>query len=381
MPLTRDHYGPGDRQPRRLRDFNQLFTEWYDPRRNMTRVRMLQGDVASIEDAIDMIEVLMRIHQTHFEVNKENPWHIHFPHMLVEPVVGDKIHNVTTDEVYTVSHLGRDPYYQSWDHTCILTGSTAPARTDRLALIDEGRLIRFRLGYPMESTKDIVETDGVLGHSEGEPWRPTITCRLRRKEPASWGKHPFSDQKVLKPQLIETFRDPDDRETYSLEVYRQPFDNMLQFDCWDVNPLAALRLAEWLEQFMRRHVGTLKRQGVSEILFWDQRDQEAREQWREGIVTQSIRYFFRTETLSVVRRSNLVYKSLHLRVVKHNEGLSGGSAPSGEVLWFGRVHNTSGDYLYGTFDIEDHGWAEPVTLASNTGDPFDGVTGQFETRP
>jgi hypothetical protein len=50
-------------------------------------------------------------------------------------------------------------------------------------------------------------------------------------------------------------------------------------------------------------------------------------------------------------------------------------------LWFGRVHNSSGDYLYGTFDIEDHGWAEPITLASNTGDPYDGVTGQFETRP
>ena len=232
----------------------------------------------------------------------------------------------------------------------------------------------------MESTKEVTETEGDLGHAEGEPWRPTITARLRRKEPASWGKHPFSEQKVIKPQLIEIFRDPEDRETYSLEIWRQPFDQLIQFDCWDVNPLGALRTAEWFERFMRTHVGTLKRHGVSEILFWDQRDNDAREQWREGIIAQSVRYFFRTETLSVVRRSNLTTMSLHLRVVKHNEGLLGGS-PSGEILWFGRVHNSSGDYLYGTFDIEDHAQAEPVTLASNTGDPFDGVTGQFETRP
>ena len=191
MPLTRDSYGPGSRQPRRLRDFNQIFTEWYDPRRNMTRVRMLQGDCASIEDVVDMIEVLMRIHQVHFELNVENEWHIHFPYMLVEPRIGDKIHNITTDEVYTVSHLGRDPYYQSWDHTCILTGSTAPTRTDRLALVDEDRLLRFRLSYPQESAKDITATDGETGNAEGESWRPTITVRLRRKEPASFGKRPF----------------------------------------------------------------------------------------------------------------------------------------------------------------------------------------------
>lgn len=381
MPLTREQYGAGNRQPRRLRDFNQIFTEWYDPRRRMTRVRMLSGDTASVEDALDMIEALVAIHQAHFEPSITNSWHIRFPYMLVEPVVGDKILNLTTDEVYAIAHINRDPYYQSWDQTCILEGYTAPTRTDRLQIIDKNRLIRFRLGYPMESAEEIKKSSGELGSAESGNWVPTITARLRRKEPASTGKYPFAEQKALKPQLFETFRDPTDRETYSLEIWRQAYDNLVQFECWDVNPLGALRLAEWLEEFMRVHIGTLRRNGVGEILFWDQRDQDAREQWREGIVSHSVRYVFRTETLSVVRRSNLRKMSLHLRVVKHNEGLSGGSDPSGDIMWFGRVHNTSGDYLYGTFDIEDHGWAEPITLASNTGDPFDGVTGQFETRP
>jgi len=381
MPLSRESYGPGE-NIHKLRDFNKQFVEWYDPRRNMTRVRLLQGDCANLEDAFDMIEGLLRIYQSQHEVNRESAWHLHFPNMIVEPHVGDKIHNITTDEIYEVQFLGRDPYHQVWDHTCILSGTTSPLRTDRLVVIDKDRLISFTLGYPMHSTKRVTETDGALGHAESEPWRPTITARLRRKEPASIGSHPFGDRKVIKPMLMETFRDPEDRETFSLEIWRQPFDNMIQFDCWDVNPLGALRLSEWFEQFMRTHVGTLKRHGVAEILFWDQRDQEAREQWREGIVAQSVRYFFRTETLSVVRRSNLTTMSLHLRVVKHESGLHGGGPwPSGEELWFGRVHNSSGDYLYGTFDIEDHAYADPRTLTSNTGDPFDGVTGQFEIRP
>lgn len=379
MPLTRQHYNTATHD-RDLRDFNKQYVEWYDPRRRMTRVRRLQGDKANIEDCVDMIEKLLRIHQAHHEVNKDNNWHIHFPFMFVAPKKDDRIYNKTTNEVYKVVHVNIDPFYQDWDHTVILSGTTAPARTDQLEVINDDRLIRFRLGYPLESTKDVTRTEGDLGHSEGEPWQPTITARVRRKEPASIGKHPFGESKVIKPQLFEIFRDPDDRENYSIEVWRQPFDQMVDFDCWDTNPAIALQLAEWFEQFMNHHIGTLRRHGVGEILFWDQRDEDAREQWREGIVAQSVRYVIRTENLWTVRRSNLRRLSLHLRVVKHNEGLLGGS-PSGEVLYFGRVHDSSGDYLYGTFDIEDHAWAEPVTLASNTGDPFDGVTGQFETRP
>jgi len=379
MPAMREQYGRGAKE-RSLRDFNKHFIEWYDPRRKMTRLRKLQGDCANIEDCIDMIEKLVVIHQAHAEINKENGWHVQFPYMIVEPRKGDKIYNKTTEEVYTVEWLGRDPIYQNWDQTVWLSGVTEPLVTDQLQIINEDRLIRFRLGYPMEATKDITDTDGALGHAESEPWQPTITARIRRKEPASIGKHPFGESKVLKPQLFEIFRDPENREFYSIEIWRQPFDQLVQFDCWDVNPLAALRLAEWFEQFMTVHIGTLRRHGVGEILFWAQRDKEASEQWREGIVGHNVQYIVKTESLSVVRRSNLRSLNLHLRIVKHNEGLTGGS-PSGEILWFGRVHNSSGDYLYGTFDIEDHGWAEPVELASNTGDPFDGITGQFETRP
>ena len=380
MPLTRNDYSPTRVATHDLRDWNKHFIEWYDSRRKMTRVRMLQGDNANIEDCLDMIEHLLAIHQAHHEVSKEDNWWIRFPNMIVEPREDDKIYNVTTEEVYTVKYLGRDPKYQVWDSRVYLSGVTAPLVSDQLQIIDKNRLVRFRLGNPMEPAKTVTSTEGELGHSESEPWRPTVTARIRKKEPASIGKHPFGESKVLKPQLFEIFRDPLNRKFHSIEIWRQPYEQLVQFDCWDTNNLGALRLAEWFTQFMREHIGTLRRHGVGEILFWTQRDKEASEQWREGILGYNVQYVIKTESLSVVRRANLRSLSLHLRVVKHSQGFSGG-IPSGEAMYFGRVHDTSGDYLYGTFDIEDHGWDDPVELASNTDDPFDGVTGQFETRP
>ena len=64
--------------------FSDRYMEWYDPRRNMTRLRMLKPGIhpweqpASVEDAIDMVELLLERYQMTFNVSEFHPWQIEF---------------------------------------------------------------------------------------------------------------------------------------------------------------------------------------------------------------------------------------------------------------------------------------------------------------
>ena len=173
---------------------------------------------------------------------------------------------------------------------------------------------------------------------------------------------PFGDRKQLKPREFEVFRDQEEPARNSIIVWRQAFDNLVRFDCWEQDPMKALILNAWFERFMQLYTGVLKRNGVSEILYWERRDIQANERWRDELVGYYTQYYMRTEQLTVQKQRNLTDIVFRMRVAKHPVGAFGGDPMTGEMLWFGRTHNDTGGYLYGTFEIEDHGAIDPWLL-------------------
>jgi len=267
-----------------------------------------------------------------------------------------------------VEHVQIDPETRVWNRWLRLSGPTGaePLQTDNLLWSDKDKLfVRFVLAFPVSDAKPPQETDGVLGSKKYGPWRPTITARIAKREP--WGiDYPFSDRKQLKPKLFEVFRDPGDRARYSIEIWRQAYDNLVTFDCWAQDPLEAARLVTWFEDFLMQFVGVLKFNGVSEILEWERKDIQADERWRDDLVGQRSVFYFRTEKLRATKRRNLTNLVFRMRVARHPAGyVPGGNPATGDQLWYWRVHNDTGSYLYGSFEVEEHGWDIPTHLPAD----------------
>ncbi len=345
-----------------LDDFDDRYIEFIDTRTNLRRVRLLADSVADVEDSIEMIELLLEKYQMHFTLHPNSSWLVQFPYLLIEPQIGAQIFNKTTEEVYTVKNLSLDPHSRLWDHWVELEGYTAPEATDSFMWVTpDDNLVRFTLGFHSNEAKVTEATSGVLGDKQYGPWRPTITVRITKREPWSMDR-PFGDRKQLKPREFEIFRDREDPTRNSIIVWRQAFDNLVRFDCWEQDPLKALRLNSWFERFMQLYTGVLKRNGVSEILYWERRDIQANERWRDELVGYYTQYYMRTEQLTVQKQRNLTDIVFRMRVAKHPMGAFGGNPITGETLWFGRTHNDTGGYLYGTFEIEEHGAVDPTLL-------------------
>ncbi len=349
-----------------LQDFDERYHEYWDPRRNMTRLRLLSGEpAASIEDAVDMIELLLEKYQNHFILHNSDSWLVQWPNLLVEPEVGMQLYNHTQDVFYTVEHVQLDPETRTWNRWVRLSEVTGAelVETDNLQwTAKEALFARFMLNFPVSDAKPMDETDGVMGVKKYGPWRPTITCRLELREP--WGiDYPFSDRKQLKPMPFEFFRDPNDRLRTSIEVWKQSYDNLLRFDCWAQEPLEAARLVVWFEDFMMMYIGVMKFNGVDQILEWERRDIQADERWRDDLIGYRTTYYFRTSKLRAKKVRNITNMVFRMRVAKHPQGyVPGGNPATGDQLWYWRVHNETGSYLYGSFEIEDHAQATPTHL-------------------
>ena len=81
------------------------------------------------------------------------------------------------------------------------------------------------------------------------------------------------------------------------------------------------------------------------------------------LVGQRTTWYFRTEKLRARRTRNITNMVFRMRVAKHPAGyVPGGNPATGDQLWYWRVHSDTGSYLYGSFEIEDHGWDTPTHL-------------------
>lgn len=86
-----------------------------------------------------------------------------------------------------------------------------------------------------------------------------IVFRIAQRQP-SFGDT-AAERRRIKPSLMGT---TDDKE---FNVYAQWFQNTIDFDCFAIEPVEAMRLAEQFRLAMLHYAGYLKEMGVSDLIF------------------------------------------------------------------------------------------------------------------
>lgn len=342
--------GPGG--ARNLEDLDKMYMEYYDPRACRVRSRLLADDHANLDDAIDMIDILLENHQGDFILNKSDPFIINLPNLFIEPEVGDEIRNLTTSETYLIDALFLNEI-GNWTGWVKISGPTAPDAYDRIEFVDKKhRYINFMFAYPALEAKEQESTVGAEGHANRTAFVPTITARVTKQEPATMDRTPMGPRKILKGRILDQFRDKDDPYRYSITLKVTALESIVRFDCWSPSYRQAHKLATWFRHFMATYIGVLKKNGVQEIIFWDMNDNDKTDRWRDGIAFTHIRFWIRTHETEVIRQRNLTNLVLSFRVATNPDMFM--YPYTGEVDCGWRPESLSGEYQFGTFIIEDH---------------------------
>jgi hypothetical protein len=238
--------------------------------------------------------------------------------------VGDKIRNLTTNQVYVIAEVMNPAKYIPNPEGNIIrldsTGVVKPKEEDLLILPEES-LVNFQTSYSR------YYQDRPLAN-----WRDTIIYRIKRREPGTIGKHPFDPPTEIKPRLRESIIDPDHPNCH-VSILGQWFDNLIQFDCWSKYNERSDELIDWFEDFMYKYVGVWKKNGVNEILYWMRNPDEEASKWRNDLAVRSVMYYFRTEKIVTVKEHDLRQIDLFFEVSNAlpsgTYGVSGGIIPSG----------------------------------------------------
>lgn len=334
--------------------------------------RTADRSINGIGEIYEMIDQLIDKMQMYFIPSKKNKWLLNFPYMFVPAKIGDKFRNLETNETYTIKYVPHDAKGDFTGTVLLNTGLVSPKTHERLVYENpEGigpgarRMIQFFHSQPPKSAADLEESSGDVQSVKREAFTPTIVVEMRRQEPGTIGKRPFDIAKEIKPRIREIFNHPADPRNYSVQIRGQWMDNILRFTCYSTSHRQCERLVEWLKTFFHRYTGVLKKNGIQEILFWQRRNDEQVEKWRDDLVGYPIEYFFRTEELHVDVHHNITTVNLNQNLtttdltaqVETGIEVAGGIVvgPFGDqfATLFDALHDESGNYLYGSFDIAD----------------------------
>jgi len=240
--------------------------------------------------------------QSYFRQPYPNRYRVLFPYAWYMKI-GDKIKNCNTDAEYTVRDVLSTgmPQPMGPGHEVVLSGANAPLPTHRLRL-DQDNLLDYFHSWPKamaEPYKFDSARPGVL-QSTTEVWNDTITFLVTRKEPASMGPEPFGSPKAYKPQHAEFVQDREDPTTIVQNLW-MTWESLVRFDCWAQTNSRAAYLLAWFEDFMLRHIPVFMLNGVQKILPWRVDQDQVVTRWRNDIVSRSVIYYFRTQTVYTAR--------------------------------------------------------------------------------
>lgn len=342
-----------------LPNFGDRYLQYFDPYRRQFELRRKSrtDGVLSITEAMEMVERLMRKHQLSYITNKKDKKLILFPFAMIQPIPGDKILNTVTKEVYTVDHIIKNPDTNEWDGLVQLNLINPPSieAGHSLKYLTPGRYVRFEHEFP-EQVLNIptANQEGILQNIP--PIVPTITWSLKAKEPGGIGK-PFDSRKQLKPLLRESTKDPYVRG-YTVEIYGQWFDNIVQFDAWTSSFRATERLLHWMEQIINLYTDVLRQNGIVNVFFWKRDEEKQNNIWRQSIPVKGSQFYFRTEELNAVYQRDILKIDISIgsdEVIPYrnqyeyiaDQLVSGNITPSDYRELFYR----SGEYLFGDLDI------------------------------
>lgn len=344
-----------------LPEFGDKYLQIFDPIAKSFHLRRrsrAEGNV-NISEAMELIAALLRRYQMSFLPNKEDGTLVMFPYMFTQPVVGDQIRNITTSEVYTIKEVIINPDTKNWDGVVRITAVTPPSieKRSKLEYLNFDRYVRFDHELPnglpnqLSANSEAVQINLL-------PMPPTITWSLKQVEPGSHDR-PFGTTKQYKPVLRESTKDPYVKG-YTVEVWGQTFDNLVQFSSWSGDNRTSERLIRWFEQFLKLYTGALRKNGVAQMFFWQRTQDQMNTTWRQFYSIKDTQWYFRTEELQAVYQRDILkidlsigveetLPSIYLNETKYiaDQKVSGNFNSQEYKNLFYR----SGEYLFGDVEI------------------------------
>jgi hypothetical protein len=342
-----------------LPNFGDKYLQYFNPNRQQFELRRKSTNEGSlgVSEAMELIERLMRKHQLSYVPNKTDKRLLLLPFAFVQPAEGTKIINTVTKEIYTIDQVILNPDTNQWNGLVKLDLINPPSIENRhsLSYLDKTNYIKFDHEFP-----DVL-LNTPRANLEGElrnlpPLVPTITWSLKTVEPGGTGK-PFDSRKELKPRLRESTKDPY-VNGYTVEIWGQWFDNIVQFDAWTSGFKASERLLTWMEQFMKLYTGFLRQRGVSNIFFWRRQEETQINTWRQQLPVKSSQFYFRTEEIEAVYQRDILKIDISIGAEDYipydnNYRYIAGQIVSGAYTpdQYRELFYRSGEYLFGDLDI------------------------------
>lgn len=340
-----------------LPEFFDKYQQVYNTKTKGTELRRknrAEGS-ASLSETIDLIGSLLKSYQMTYLPHNNDKNLLWFPFMFIQPLEGDKIINTATKEILIVDQVIRDPATKRWDGILRLDARNQPSYTKRHSLrhLNEDRYVRFDHETPT-TLPNLVGANVQEYLKNAPPMIPTVTWTVERTEPGGYSS-PFGPRKELKPSLRETVKDPIN-PGYTVAIYGQSFDSIVQFDCWSTDHRSSDLLVNWVEQFFKYYVGVLRQLGLSQAFFWKREKDSVQAGWRQYYPTRGTQYYFRTEQLEAVYNRDILKIDVNIETQSTMSGNLSNPRYIADQYVSGNFNYRdlfyrSGEYLFGELDI------------------------------
>lgn len=342
-----------------LPSFGDAYLQYFNPERQQFELRRKSTNEGAIgiSECMEIVTMLLRKHQLSYVPNKTDKRLVLFPFAVVRPKKGDKVVNLTTKEVYTIDQLIINPETNKWNGLIKFDLINAPSIENGHVLQYQNldNYIKFEHEFP-DALLNISSANSEGAVKNLPPIVPTITWSLRVVEPGGLSEA-FGSRKELKPRLRESTKDPF-VPGYTVEIYGQWFDNIVQFDAWSSDFRTTERLLSWFEQFLKLYAGYLRKKGIVNMFFWKRDPEMQQTAWRQQFPTKSTQFYFRTEELEAVYQRDILKIDISLGMAEvipydnqfkyiADQLVSGNYTPAEYRALFYR----SGEYLFGDLDI------------------------------
>lgn len=344
--------------------FNDRYLQFFDPIQKSFQLRRksrANGNLG-ITECMELVSAYLKRYQMSYIPHKLDPKLVMFPFMFIEPTEGDKIVNLVTRETYTVEQVIKDPETGVWAGVVKLNLVTPPSVEKRhhLEYLNFDKYVRFDhelpTALPNNTTANLEGDAKIL-----PPMVPTVTWSLDTVEPGSMDR-PFGSNKQYKKTLREAVKDPL-VPGYTVEIYGQPFDNLVQFSSWSHDHRTSEKLISWFEQFLKYYTSDLRQGGIAQLFFWKREPDSINTTWRQYYAVRSSQWYFRTEELEAVYQRDILKIDINIGlytgggVIPHyrnntpryiaDQYVSGTLSPDQYRALFYR----SGEHLFGELDI------------------------------
>ena len=144
-----------------------------------------------------------------------------------------------------------------------------------------------------------------------------ITYKLKRRQPGDFSQgDPFGGTvKNLKPIFRESIND-EDNPTYKKLIFGYWYDNEVEFTCYGRTNKEADQRALWFEKLMNNYLWFFRYSGVNRVLYLGRGEETSEKFDGYTMFGRSIKFFVRTEVISVVSEKPIERIVLNLSITQ-----------------------------------------------------------------